>query len=189
MASEAVNKYIEKRYERWLDYAKYHTSLAGIGDEARDVLNEVLAMLLEKSEAETERMLNSKQGKYTELDFYILQMIKLNATSDTSPYRHKYKPIPIDENVDWTRLNITEEPEEEGEEDKSSYIRRRFQEIRDILEELNFSKKAVKIFTWKFLAGESFESWPGPEKKKELYVVYKAVFKAILEKKGGRLLF
>ena len=23
MASEALNKYIEKRYDRWLDYAKY----------------------------------------------------------------------------------------------------------------------------------------------------------------------
>lgn len=28
MASEALNKYIKKRYDRWLDYAKYHCSLA-----------------------------------------------------------------------------------------------------------------------------------------------------------------
>ena len=41
MASEALNKYIEKRYDRWLDYAKYHCSLAGMTDEAIDVLNEV----------------------------------------------------------------------------------------------------------------------------------------------------
>lgn len=40
MASEALNKYIEKRYDRWLDYAKYHCSLAGMTDEAIDVLNE-----------------------------------------------------------------------------------------------------------------------------------------------------
>ena len=42
MASEALNKYIEKRYDRWLDYAKYHCSLAGMTDEAIDVLNEVM---------------------------------------------------------------------------------------------------------------------------------------------------
>ena len=34
MASEALNKYIEKRYDRWLDYAKYHCSLAGMSSEA-----------------------------------------------------------------------------------------------------------------------------------------------------------
>lgn len=187
MANDMLNRYIEKRYERWLDYAKYHTSLAGIGDEARDVLNEVLAMLLEKPEAETERMLNSKQGKYTELDFYVLQMIKLNATSETSPYRYKYKPIPADDSVDWTRLNIVEDTDEL--EDISSYILDRFEKVRSILKELGLSEKATRIFSWKFFAGESFADWPGPEKKKELYTVYKAVFKAILEKRGGRLLF
>ena len=187
MASEAVNKYIEKRYDRWLDYAKYHTSLAGIGDEAKDVLNEVLAMLLEKPEAETERMLGSKQGKYTELDFYILQMIKLNATSDTSPYRHKYKPIPVDDNVDWCRLNIVDEEEEE--EDRKQYVLDRFHEVRQIIESLGLSEKAVKIFTWKFFAGESFADWPGKEGKKELYLIYRDVLGAILDKKRGGLLF
>lgn len=187
MASEAVNKYIEKRYDRWLDYAKYHTSLAGIGDEARDVLNEVLAMLLEKPEAETERMLGSKQGKYTELDFYILQMIKLNATSDTSPYRHKYKPIPVDDNVDWCRLNIVNEEDEE--EDRKQYMLDRFHEVREIIESLGLSEKAIKIFTWKFFAGESFADWPGKERKKELYMIYRDVLGAIMDKKRGGLLF
>ena len=187
MASEAVNKYIEKRYDRWLDYAKYHTPLAGIGDEARDVLNEVLAMLLEKPEAETERMLGSKQGKYIELDFYILQMIKLNATSDTSPYRHKYKPIPVDGNVDWCRLNIVDEEEEE--EDRKEYVLDRFHEVWQIMESLGLSEKTVKVFTWKFFARESFADWPGKEGKKELYRIYKDVFQSILDRRKGRLLF
>ena len=95
MASEALNKYIEKRYDRWLDYAKYHCSLAGMTDEAIDVLNEVMCMLLQKPLEHLSRLMEAKQGKYTELDFYILQMIKLNVTSDTSPYRHKYKPIKL----------------------------------------------------------------------------------------------
>ena len=48
MASEAVNNYITKRYERWLDYSLYHCGLAGISDEATDVLNEVICSLLQK---------------------------------------------------------------------------------------------------------------------------------------------
>ena len=77
MASEALNKYIEKRYDRWLDYAKYHCSLAGMTDEAIDVLNEVMCMLLQKPPEHLSRLMEAKKGKYTELDFYILQMIKL----------------------------------------------------------------------------------------------------------------
>lgn len=186
MASESLNKYIGKRYERWLDYSRFHCCQAGIGGEEIDVLNEVLAMLLEKPEEETERMLGSKQGRYTELDFYILQMIKLNATSDTSPYRHKYKAIPVDDNVDWRRLNVIDEPDDEY--DKATYICDKTKVIRDILEDLHLSDRAKRIFSWKFFAGESFADWPGPESKKELYNVYKKTFRAIVEKNEGNLL-
>lgn len=187
MANEALKKYIEERYKGWLDYAKYQTSLAGIGDEARDVLNEVLAMLLEKPEAKTERMLGSTQGEYTELDSYILRMIKLNATSDTSPYRHKYKSLPVDDNVDWRRLNVIDESEDEY--DNATYIGEKIQIVRKILEELHLSEQSIRIFSWKFFAGESFSDWPGPEGKKELYTIYKNVFQAILEHRKGLLLF
>ena len=88
-----IEAFIEKRYDRWLDYAKYHCSLAGMSSEAIDVLNEVMCMLLQKPLEHLSRLMEAKQGKYTELDWYILQMIKLNVTSDTSPYRHKYKPF------------------------------------------------------------------------------------------------
>lgn len=188
MGHDAINDYIKKRYDRWLDYAKYHCLLTGISDEATDVLNEVLCMLLEKPQKFLLHLLNSPHDKYTELDFYVLKMIKLNVTSPTSPYQHKYKPIPKDDDVDWQHLNISNETEEE-EEDKISYVCSRMQEIRNILKELNFSEKAVRIFTWKFFAGESFADWPGPESKKELYRIYKDVFQSILGHRKGLLLF
>ena len=186
MASEALDKYINKRYDRWLDYAKYHTSLAGIGDEASDVLNEVMAMLLEKPEEEINLLLNRKHGKYTELDFYVLQMIKLNATSDTSPYRHKYKAIPADDNVDWRRLNIIDEPDQSF--DKAAYISEKMHEVRAILDSLDLSEKAIQIFSWKFFSGESYSDWLGEENSKELYSVYKQVFRMLMQRKEGKML-
>ena len=48
MANQIINKYISERYDRWLDYAVYHCSHHGMNEEAVDVLNEVLAMLIEK---------------------------------------------------------------------------------------------------------------------------------------------
>lgn len=57
------------------------------------------------------------------------------------------------------------------------------------IDQLSLSEKAKRIFAWKFFAGESFADWSGPESKKELYEIYKRVFKAILDKKDGKLLF
>lgn len=95
MTDDIIHNYISQRYFRWLDYAQYHCSHAGIVDEAIDVLNEVLAMLIEKYNSHRDyiiRLYESKKGQYRELDFFVLQMIKLNIQSPTSPYRHKYKP-------------------------------------------------------------------------------------------------
>ena len=69
------------------------------------------------------------------------------------------------------------------------YIRERMQDIRNLIDQLGLSEKAKRIFAWKFFAGESFADWPGPENRKELYETYKSVFKAVVEKKEGKLLF
>lgn len=186
MASEALNKYIGRRYERWLDYSRFLCSHAGMSGEEIDVLNEVLAMLSEKPTAEMERMLGARQGKYTELDWYILKMIRLNVTSDTAPYRHKYKTVPVDTNVDWRRLNISDEPD--AGYDRAGYISEKTQAVRDMLDDLHLSDRAIRIFSWKFFAGESFADWPGPESRKELYEVYKKTFNALMDKTKGYLL-
>jgi len=83
MASTAIDDYITKCYTRWLDYARYHASLASIPDQAEDVLNEVLVSLLEKKVSKLTSLLNEKKDQYTGLDFYVLRMIKLNAHSKT----------------------------------------------------------------------------------------------------------
>ncbi len=187
MASEALNKYIEKRYDRWLDLANYCCNISELPGEGRDVLNEVLAGICENPSDKIERMMEKKSGAYTELDWYIMRSIRLNATSDTAPYRHKYKHIPVDENVDWRRLNIIDEPDDSP--DRTEYIRERMQDVRNIIDQLGLSEKAKRIFAWKFFAGESFADWPGPENRKELYETYKSVFNAVMDKKDGKLLF
>lgn len=187
MASEVVNKYIEKRYDGWLDYAKYHCTLAGMDDEAIDVLNEVLYMLLQKNTERLDRMLAAKSGKFTELDFYILQMIKLNITSVTSPYRHKYKPIPKDSNVNWQRLDIVDT--EDDEPDKSEELLALYDRVREVFDGLGLSEYAKSIFSFRFFEDNSFSEWTGPEDKKELYSVYNRVQELIKEKINGRGLF
>lgn len=190
MANQIINKYISDAYDRWLDYARYHCSHASIDDEALDVLNEVLAMLIEKcdtNEAHILKLYDRKKGKYRELDFFILQMIKLNIQSPTSPYRHKYKPIPIDANVDFQRLDIIDE--EDREQDRSGEILQKMQQVRRIFESLQLSGKAKRVFSWKFFEGNSFSEWEGLEDKKDLYDIYNGVLELIKNKLNNRELF
>ena len=179
MGTEIINSYITARYDRWLDYSKYHCSIACMPDEAIDVLNEVLVMLLEKDPAYLLRMYETKKGRYRELDYFVLQMIKLNITSVTSPYRHKYKPIPVDGNVDWQRLDIVDEIDQER--DKAGGTLREMRLVRYIFDRLDLTELERQVFAFKFFAEGDFTEWPGTENKNVLYQAYKVVYSAIVE--------
>lgn len=187
MASKIIENYITKRYDRWLDYAAYHCGLNGMPEEAMDVLNEVLCSLLTKDNRMLEQLLQQKKNGYTELDFFVLRMIKLNATSDTSSYRSKYRPMPVDRNVDYTRIEI--EDMQDTQEDTPTSIFNRFEVVREVIDELDLSPLAFKIFEYRFFCDESFSDWEGPESLKQLYEVYNGVLELIKRKiKGENLL-
>lgn len=187
MATEEIRKYIERRYERWLDYSSYHCSCAGIGDEATDVLNEVLCDLLQKPEMLLLGLYSKKSGQYTELDYFVLRMIKLNATSSTSPYRHKYKPIPVDANICYSQIEI--EDVVDDDHDRPGDIVEKTRIVRNIFDSLIISDFAKRVFSWRFFCGEKFSEWPGSETEKELFDVYYKVVSMIKEKIYNQTLF
>lgn len=187
MATTAINEYVTKRYERWLDYAKYHCSIAGIKDESIDVLNEVLCSLLSKDENKLTKLLQSKKNGYTELDFFVLRMIKLNASSMTSPYRSKYKRIPADDNSDYASLEIEDASDET--EDNTEIQLQQFRQVREIYEGLGLSPLARKVFEYRFLHDLNFVDWEGPENLKDLYEIYNGVQELIRIKINGESLF
>lgn len=186
MVSTKVEKYISKRYERWLDYASYHCEQAGMPEEACDVLNEVLCSLLQKDNCKLEQLLSIKKNGYTELDFFVLKMIKLNATSDTSPYRSKYKPMPVDDNIDYSRLEIEDTQEEVV--DKNELFLHRFHQVRDVLEGMDLTPFAKKVFEYRFFEDSNFSEWPGMEPLKQLYETYNKVQELIRKKIAGECL-
>ena len=183
MASALVEKYIGRRYERWLDYAVYHCGLAGIPDEA----NEVLCSLLQKDDVKLQQLLSAKKNGYSELDFFVLKMIRLNATSETSPYRSKYRPMPVDQNVDYSRLEIEDVKEEPV--DKNELLLSRFHQVRDILQGLDLNPLARRVFEYRFFEDANFSDWPGKESLKQLYEIYNKVQELIRKKIHGESIF
>lgn len=165
-----LNDYIAKRYPRWMDYAIYQAAQAGIPDEATDLLNEVMIMLLNKSRDEMERLISMKKNGYTELDFFVLRIIKLNAHSSTSPYRSKNKPLPVDGNADYTRLDVIDDPDPDV--DRSGLTLWRMQMVRFIFDNLDLSDFDRSVFEYRFFQGEPFNAWPNTDTLKELYSSY-----------------
>ena len=173
-----IQKYINKRYDRWLDYSEYHCEKAGLKGEAGDVLNVVLLSLIQKDENSLLELFRRKKGQYSELDFYVLRMLKFNCVSDTAPYRAKNKPMPVDANVDPFKLDLIDEqsvsPDLPGE-----YLEK-YQTVCRIAERLDLDKTEKEVFQHAFILGEPIADMIEYSKmKKELYNYYKAIKMAI----------
>lgn len=181
-----IAKFIEKRYSKWLDYSQYHCEVSGMHGEATDVLNEVMCSLWQKDLCKLERLINTKKNGYSELDFFVLRMIKLNIYSPTSPYQNKYRSALTDDNVDCAILDTLSDEEEEGDD---GYLIDKFRLVRDSVEELDLSPIAKKVFEFRFLQDQHFSDWPGPETLKQLYEIYNAVLDMIKRKISGEYIF
>jgi len=156
---EEVRSYITKRYDRWLDYSKYHCAMQGMTGEEVDLLNEVMISLLEKPEEKLLELYSNKHKQYRELDYFVLRMIKMNATSDTAPYRHRYKSIPNDENVNFSNLEI--EDVSDDEEDRAGEIMRKTLIVREAVDELEEYTDPLDIeaFFFRYFDGEQGHNW------------------------------
>ena len=177
---EEVRLYVSKRYQRFLDYAKYHSSLAGLESEANDILNEVMASLFSKDFNYLVRLYTTKRNTYYELDFFILHMIKLNCHSHTSPYQSKYKRIPADPRVNYERLNLIDEQDEEI--DKAAITLKQFRLVRFVFERLDLTDFERKVFEHGFIMGLTIISLcTGTQSKNVVYATFKCVLTAIHE--------
>jgi len=186
MSIPEINNYIEKRYIHWLEYSKHQCSCAGIQGEEIDLLNDVMEHLLRNSESKLQELFSVKKiqkGKeYTELDFFVLSMIKRNCYSETAPYKAKNKPIPRAKK-DLNRLNIPDIIDEDT--DHSGYVLERMREIRQLIESMGFSEKAMAIFEYRFFEDGSVKDCPNLGKPKEIYCIYGRIMKLLKKKING----
>lgn len=105
-----ISSYITKRYRYWKDYARYYASLAGIPDYAEDLLHTVMISLAGKDPDQLRKLYLSRKGQYRELDFFVLNMVKRNACSPTSPFRYRVVDrVPKDSNADPWALEIQDD--------------------------------------------------------------------------------
>lgn len=187
MIPQPVQDYITVRYNRWLDYASYHCSLVNLTDQAYDVLNEVLYMLLAKPSEELIRLCTSPRGIYTEMDLFVLKMIKTNTLSPTSPYRYKYRPLPTDSNVDFRRLEIEDTPSDEP--DRNEHILRHFTLVREVFGLLTLSSLEREVFTLHFFHDLPLSEIVPSIPLRQRYRLYNRVIELIRKEIQGKVLY
>lgn len=182
LPNEIIRDYINIRYERWLDSARYKCSKVGMNGKESEVLSEVVFSLMNRDENFLMKLLNAKKiqkGKeYTELDFFVLRAIDLNVNSETSPYRYKNRMIPVNSSVKFERLKIIDE-DLVDEVDKSEVILKQFRLVRWIFSGLDLTDLERAVFEYRFINNEPFSEWPGSEKTKKLYCIYTQVVRVI----------
>jgi len=188
MVSKKLNEHITNTYRDWLDYARFHVKLASKGDQAEDILNEVIVDILSsKDESFLVDLLgkkiqdNKRDKEYTELDIYFLKAIKRNCHSPTSPWQHKTRDVPKDCNVNPWDLEIVDQ--EESESDPTLVRLEKYRRAREILDQLDIPEREKKIFSWKFFEDNPLTRWPGPES----YSVARSIFLKIKRKMANKI--
>ena len=186
---DILDTYIAKRWKYWLQYSQFRCQQGGIASDAEDVLQEVVLSLMTKNTREYLLELQSRKtdNGTNELDALLLRMVDLNATSDTSRYRYKYKPSAKDLNTDVSTIELIDE-EYDGI-DESQILLDKIRQVREIFETLDISDKARRIFSYRFFEDEKFSEWEGKESQQELYNIYNDVENLIRKTINGELLF
>jgi hypothetical protein len=178
---EDVKNYMSERYERWLDYAKYQCSRAGIPDEAADVLNEVMCAYLARPHDRLTALYSEKGNRDTRLlDGYILRSIQTNVWKATSNYQYRYHrdkyytkryglPVPVE--------YVSELPEDAEDVDadaaRQKKERETYRRFSRFCKRLNLDPPAIKIFHFRFFEHRKWAEWPGNESRYILTKLYR----------------
>ncbi|MGV8136525.1 MAG: hypothetical protein AB2L20_15055 [Mangrovibacterium sp.] len=71
-----VELHFARRYSRWVDYATFYNSKAVVKLDVIDLIFNIKMDILALRKENIASLLYSKRGKYTQLDFYVLNKIK-----------------------------------------------------------------------------------------------------------------
>jgi hypothetical protein len=175
-----IRKYIAQAYHRWHDFAAYHASQQNLSDHTDDVLHEVLLSVILMPEQKITRLFNAQGGDYRELDFFVLKMIRLNFSSETAPYRNKFKPLQKNQKITVNEHLLPDQDYDDEIQDTAGRQFKQWELIRIVGEALELTKAERELFTHNILCHESGTSLLGDElTKKKIYEIIPDLKKTI----------
>lgn len=169
-----LHEYIAHAYGRWVEYAAYHVRQSRLPIDPAEVVNDVLCTLLERNASKLERLMNVRNKDGTELDFFVMRIIKISIYSPRSPFRYQRGQHCTDRLEDSIRTIPVLAPEFDQED--------AYQQVKRTFDELQLSELSKRIFAWRVFEGKPFAEWPGAESQKFLYDTFNRVLLIISAK-------
>lgn len=68
--------YIDEHYRRWMDFAAYHCSKAGKRADLYQLMSDIQNEVLSLKTVTIARLMHTASGNFTELDFFVLRLIR-----------------------------------------------------------------------------------------------------------------
>jgi hypothetical protein len=162
--TDTIRTYIAYRYQNWHDYATYLARVHKFESYADDLLNDIIVDLLKKPEQKINRMLQLKTKKIvnnlptTEVDKFVLKMLKLNATSPTAPFRKNTMGLKIVSYANNTTESCKLIPIDRHDDIDTEYDFDLDQKLTDMhirnihrLKQNKFSRRAINIYKTYFI--------------------------------------
>lgn len=173
-----IREYIAYRYNNWLDYATHMSKVHHFAGWEEDLLNDVIVDLLQKPEEKLSRMLQAHTKKLvngtptTELDKFVLKMLKLNACSNVAPFRKNtlgQKIISRAGNQATTchhvELNGYDTIDDEFSAEHGNKIEQMHRRNIHRLRVNGFNEKAVDMYTRHFVKSEPETTFSEPDRE------------------------
>lgn len=173
-----IKDYIKAQYFVWLKCAKWHCKRAKMGDEASDLLHEVLEKLITTNKVLLERLFNAQDEMGRELDRYVVKMIKLNVYSPSSPYLRARRLGLKERDVGVRLFRIKEK--------QNDYLSAHYEAIRQLMIDKKFDEESQRLVLWR-LGGETLDSYPSDEPRHCVYRRFRCLYEQ-LEGQGEALL-
>lgn len=174
MEGNKLHDYVTGAYDRWVAYATRYIRRSRLPIDPIEVVNDVLCSLLERDADRLTQMMSRDAGRFTELDIFVMRVIKTSIYSPQSPFRYRFRRhgmcvlsdniLATDDTPEWANIDGHELAQQ-------------------TLLKLNTSEIERRVFVWKFLEGNRISKWPGPERKINLYRAYNRIVKKIIDYK------
>lgn len=191
--SDTLRKYIAFRLPNWHDYARHMARVHHFEGWENDLMNDIICDLLSKQEQKLIDMMNRKTKKMvngaptTELDKFVLAMLRQNAESKVAPFRKNTLGNKIISRADG-RIETAHRVRLNGYDVEAGAYDHDLNNTLDAMHERNISRmaahgftaRAVDLYRRHYIDGEKMEAFNEADrlsiqKMKNLLVIQKTL--------------
>lgn len=176
---QKLKDYINFRYNNWLDFSRHMARIHKFDGWGEDLLNDVIENLLKKEPEKLRGMLRRKTKKIvngkptTELDKFVLKMLRMQAFSQVGPFRKNTLGQKIIKRLPNNKVLVKHSTTISGEDIIDENYCTDLNDKLDLMHSQNvlrlrrngFNLTSIKLYRLHFIRGEPFKKMSETEQE------------------------